>query len=120
MTTLFSLISNSPVLKYLFGYSFGLSSLAIIEQQFTQADYFQNLLNQVPSQIAVVLGVIYGIVVLLGRISKEWKQHMLNVQEVTKGKELIEQEELRTEKQRKELNEVIVEFEDLKPDESNT
>ena len=55
-----------------------------------------------PSKIAVILGVIYGIVVLLGRISKEWKQHRLNIQEINRGSELLEQEELRTEKQRKE------------------
>ena len=109
MTTLFSLISNSSILNYLFGYSFGVGSLAIIEGQLTHTDFFQNLLNLLPSQMAVILGVVYGIVIVLGRISKEWKQHRLNVQEVTKGKELIEQEELRTKKQRQELNEFNVE-----------
>ena len=103
MTSIFTLISNSSISRWFFGYSFSISSLAFIENKFMESDYFQNIINQMPSKIAVVLGVISGIAYCLGRISKEWKQHKLNIQDVKKGEELLEQEELRTEIKRKEL-----------------
>ncbi len=103
MTSIISLISNSTILKWFFGYSFSISSLAFIEQEFTNQDFFTGMLNQIPSKIAMFLGIVYGIVIVLGRISKEWKQHNLNLQEIKKGNEILEQEELKTEKQRKDL-----------------
>ncbi len=103
MTTIITFISNSTLLKWLFGYSFTLSSLSFVEQEFTNQDFFTGILNQMPSKLAMGLGIIYGVVIVLGKISKEWKQHKLNLQDVKKDRELLEQEELRTEKQRKEL-----------------
>jgi hypothetical protein len=93
--------------KIAFGFSFSISSLAIVEQNFTQGDFFTNILNQIPSMIAVILGVSYGVIIVFGRASKEWKQHKLNIQEVKKGEEKVEQEEIITNQKRKELKNSI-------------
>lgn len=102
MSTLFSIITNSQILKWAFGYSFTISSLAFAEAEFTNSDFFNSILHAIPSKVAMVLGILYGVVVLLGKVSSEWKKHQLNILEVKKSKELVEQEEIRTEKQRTE------------------
>ncbi|CAM1370269.1 hypothetical protein TPENAI_60829 [Tenacibaculum litopenaei] len=106
MTSILTIVTDKAiiVLNWVFGYSFGLSSLVLLEGSFTSEDFFHSLLSKPPSKVTVVIGSIYGVVRVLGAVSKEWKQHRLNIQAVQKGQEQVEQEELKTEKQRKELN----------------
>lgn len=94
----------------MFGYSFSLSSLALIEQQFTNEKFFNDILNAIPSKIAVALGVVYGFAMVFSKLSKVWKDHQINRGEVLihknkvkEAQEHLEQEEIKTEKQRKEL-----------------
>ncbi|CAL2077746.1 protein of unknown function [Tenacibaculum sp. 190524A02b] len=108
-----TVITNSTLLKWIFGYSFTLSSLAFIEQEFTQTDFFLQIQNAIPSKIAMILGIVYGIVILLGRVSKEWKQHVLNIQEIKKGKEEVEQETIITDRMKIDVNSVPVKYEEI-------
>ena len=110
MTSLIALITKSTLLKWVFGYSFYLSSFALIEQQFTNKDFFNDILNAVPSKFAVALGIIYGSVILLSKISNAWKEHQINKTEVSihkvkvkEAEELLEQQELNTDEKRKNL-----------------
>jgi uncharacterized membrane protein len=81
-----------------------MGTITYFETEFTQNDFFKSIQDQIPSKIAMILGVFYGVIVVLGRLSKEWKQHKLNIQEIKKGRESLEQEGIRTKKQRKELD----------------
>ncbi|CAL2077808.1 hypothetical protein [Tenacibaculum sp. 190524A02b] len=109
-----TLITNSTILKYAFGYSVTISSLAFIEQELTQIDFFTTILNAIPSKIAVVLGIIYGVAIIFGKGSKEWKQHSLNVQEVRIGKEKLKQETIKTERMKIDRAfEIPVEYEEI-------
>lgn len=102
LTTL-SAIVNKTWLKCCFGYSFSISSLAFLEQEFTEGDYFSNILDAIPSKVAMILGIAYGLVVLLGKISNVYKQHALNMQEIKKGQEKVEQEKIETAEKQKDL-----------------
>ncbi|CAL2095862.1 protein of unknown function [Tenacibaculum sp. 190524A02b] len=108
-----TLITNSTILKYAFGYSLTISSLAFIEQELTQVDFFTTILNAIPSKTAMILGIVYGVVILLGRVSKEWKQHVLNIQEIKKGKEEVEQETIITDRMKIDVNSVPVKYEEI-------
>ena len=98
-----TIITKNILLKCIYGYSFGLSSLALLEQQFTNEDFFNNILNAVPSKFAVALGIVYGLVILLSKMSKAWKDHQINRTEVSlykvkvkQAEELLEQEGINT------------------------
>ena len=105
-----TLIAKNIILKWVFGYSFVLSSIALIEQKFTNEEFFNNILNAVPSKVAVVLGIGYGCVILFTKFSKAWREHEVNKSEVSLSKlkvkqaeELLEQEGLNTDSKRENL-----------------
>jgi len=98
-----SLITQSVLLKYAFGYSFSLAILSFFEQNLGGGDFFTKILNAIPSRIVAVLGIIYGISLVAKQISDTWKNHQLNKLTVKKEIEHLEQEEITTEKQRQEL-----------------
>ena len=105
-----TLITKSTLLKWVFGYSFSLSSIALIEQQFTNEVFFNNILNAVPSKFAVVLGIIYGCIIVFSKFSKALKEHQINRTEVSihkvkvkQAQELLEQEEINTDEKRENL-----------------
>ncbi|GAA4272032.1 hypothetical protein U6A24_11025 [Aquimarina gracilis] len=103
MTAIIAYISKSTILKYAFGYSFFVSSATIIEQEFTNQDFFTRILHAIPSKIIVALGIVYGVVIVAKKISDAWKGHQINRLEVKQKREEVEQVEIDTEIKKKEL-----------------
>ena len=101
-----SWIINNSALKYAFGYSFTLSSFSIVEQQVTHGgeDFFTSILQGIPSQVIMFLGIIYGLALVGKQVSGLIKQIKLDSLEVHKAKEKLNQEEIETASQQKELD----------------
>ena len=90
------LIIKNYILKTAFGYSFALPFLAFFEKQFSEGDFFQNLLNAIPSKIVVVLGIIYGVAIVFKQISKSVSHHQVNNLNVKIQREHLKQEQIKT------------------------
>ena len=68
-----------------------------------ETSFFNELLKNVPAQILYVLGIIYGISIVLSKLSDLWKRNELNKITIKKEQERLEQEEITTEIHRKEI-----------------
>lgn len=92
------------ILKTSLGY-LGFMTVAVpVEQIATDGDFFLKLLESVPSQVAVVLGVIYLGSLLFRRISDDWTNHKINRIKVKQVQEQLNQEKIETASQQKKLN----------------
>ncbi len=104
MTLLISIITNTTIAKCVYAIVFGMSTFDIVQDSLTnQTSFIDELLKNVPAQVVYVLGIVYAIAFVLSKVSDLWKRHEINKIEVKKSKEHLEQEELTTEKQRKDL-----------------
>jgi ABC-type arginine transport system permease subunit len=104
MTLLISYITNTTIGKWLYGLVFTVSTYDLVKQStMNETSFFEELLKNVPAQVVYVLGIIYGIAIVLTKISDLWKRHELNKLQVKKEREHLEQEEINTEIQRKEI-----------------
>ena len=98
-------IVNQSWLKYCFGYSFTIASASRLEQELTNGNFFTNILESIPSQVVVVLGIIYGVALVGKQISNTWFSHQNNRLNYKQNKENLEQKEIETDLKRKELKE---------------
>ena len=101
MTVITILIKS--ILKISLTYLGFMTVVVPIEQISSDQDVFIKLLDSVPSQIAVVLGVLYLASILFRRMSNDWSNHKINQVNVKKANEHLEQEEIITEEKRKDL-----------------
>ena len=102
-------ILKTKALKFAFGYGFSISSLALLEDAAnkvanTNNDFFERILNAVPSKILVWFGVIYAIALVVNQIHKVSNDIRVRNIKLKKEVETLEQAEIETDKQRKELN----------------
>lgn len=97
-------IINSTVLKYSFVYSCVIQFTNMItpESSVTQ-NFVDAMLSSVPTKIAGYLGVIYGIAIVVKKISEVWKFHQLDRYDVRNAKQLWEKGELENKRKRKDL-----------------
>ena len=104
MKTIILLLSNTTFGKWVYGTVFGASTVSLIqESRMNNTSFYNELLENIPAQIVYVLGIIYGISLVLGKLSDAWTKHQLNRLKVKQEREHLEQEEMTTEKQRKDL-----------------
>lgn len=104
MKAILILLSNTTFGKWIYGTVFGVSTISLFQDaQINNTSFFEMLLKNIPAQIVYVLGIIYGISLVLGRLSDAWTKHQLNKLKIKKEEEHLEQQEISTEKQRKEL-----------------
>ena len=104
MKTIIIFLSNTTFGKWIYGTVFGASTISLIqESQINNTSFFESLLKNIPAQIVYVLGIIYGISLVLGKLSDAWTKHQLNCLKIKQEEEHLEQKEISTEKQRKEL-----------------
>lgn len=98
-------IIHQSFLKYAFSYSFAISSASILEQSIPQGgDFFTNILNGIPSQFIMILGVIYGIALVGRQVSTLIKQIKMDSLAVHQAKEKLNQEKIETAEKQKELD----------------
>jgi hypothetical protein len=103
MITLLSSITNMTVLKWAFGYSCAAQFVNLIIQNGTEAgDFVNNILSSIPSQVAGYLGVIYGVAIVVKKVSEVWKQHHLDRYEIKTAKENFHIKEVEVKKINKE------------------
>lgn len=104
MLSILSIIANQTWLKYCFGYSFSISSIALIEQNLGEGDFFTRILQGVPSKVIVVLGIIYGVALVGRQVSTLIKQIKIDNLEVKQAKEKLNQEKIETAEKQKDLD----------------
>jgi hypothetical protein len=103
MITILTSITNIGLLKWAFGYSCVVQFVNLIAPSNTQTgDFVDNILSSIPSQVAGYLGVIYGVAIVVKKVSEVWKSHNLDKIEIKTARENFEQKELETDKKRKE------------------
>ena len=103
MITLLSSITNMTVLKWAFGYSCAAQFANLIIQNGTEAgDFVNNILSSIPSQVAGYLGVIYGVAIVVKKVSEVWKQYHLDRYEIKTAKENFHIKEVEVKKINKE------------------
>lgn len=96
-----SIITSNLLLKFSFGYSCFISLAGFLVPSNTQAnDIVNDIVSAMPSRIAGYLGVIYGVAIVVKKVSEVWKSHHLDRFELKTAKEIFEQKELETEKLR--------------------
>jgi hypothetical protein len=81
---------------------FGINFVAVLEQA-SDIGIYEALLNNTPAQVLSVLGIIAGIIYVLRLADNAWANHKKNVSIHKMDIEKVEQEEIETEKRRKEL-----------------
>ena len=59
-----------------------------------------SMIHSMPSKWASYLGIIYGVVIVLKKISETWKSHQINRNDVLLAKELYKQRKIETEQKR--------------------
>ena len=90
--------------KWVYGGVFLFSTFHLfLKSIINETSFFDELLKNVPAQILYVLGIIYGIAIVLSKLSNLWKRNELNKIAVKKAREHLEQEEITTEIHRKEI-----------------
>ena len=105
MFTIITSITKVSILKWAFGYSCVAQFFNLITQSGTESgDFVQNILSSIPSQIAGYLGVIYGVAIVVKKLSEVWKEHHLDRYEVKTAKENFHIKEIETKKIDKENN----------------
>jgi hypothetical protein len=104
MKSIFLLLTNTSFAKWIYGTVFGVSTYGLIqESQIHNTSFFEMLLQNVPAQIIYVLGIVYGVSLVLGKLSDSWTKHLLNKLKVKQEIQHLEQEEITTDKQRKQF-----------------
>ena len=98
-----STIVNQTWLKYCFGYSFTLSSAQMIEQKTVGTNFFETILQSIPSLVVVVLGIVYVVAIVIKQLSKTYNAVQKDLLDVKKAKEDLEQKEIETDIKREEL-----------------
>lgn len=108
ITLLYSAIIKSSLLKYSFFYSCSIQlANMIVPQHSPTQEVVDTIISSVPTKVAGYLGIIYGVAVVLKKISEVWKSYLLDQYLIKAAKQKWEQEELETVKKRKEIeNEV--------------
>ena len=102
MITILTGITKITLLKYAFGYSCFMQFFSLLIPDNTQAgDLVHSLVSAIPSQIAGYLGVIYGIAIVIKKISEVWKFNQLDRFDVKNAREVFEQKEIETEIKRR-------------------
>tara|TARA_R100000541_G_scaffold35140_1_gene43518 strand:- start:1267 stop:1587 length:321 start_codon:yes stop_codon:yes gene_type:complete len=103
MISVISVITNKVVLKWAFGYSCAAQFASLVTQSGTEAGTFvENILSSVPSQVAGYLGVIYGVAIVVKKVSEVWKEHHLDRYEIKTAKENFYMKEMETRHRRNE------------------
>ncbi len=96
-----SIITSNLIFKTAFGYCCTISLAGLITPVNTQAnDIVNDIVSAMPSRIAGYLGVIYGVAIVVKKVSEVWKSHHLDRFELKTAREILEQKELETEKLR--------------------
>lgn len=105
--SLLKLTAKSKFAKFMVAIAFivgNYDAVAMSETQIEGAqDFITAILGSIPASISWVLGVIYGIVIIVVKISDGNKHIQLNKIEIKKAKEDLEQAEIKTDKDRKSL-----------------
>lgn len=84
--------------------SLGWFGLMAIFQQFLDKELFEFLMAAMPSRVGMFFGSLYFAAIVFRKLSDSWTHHQINRLSVKKEKELLSQEEIVTEKDRKSLN----------------
>lgn len=104
MKLLITIISSTTFGKWVYGSVFGVSTVGLIQESaINNVSFFDVLLKNIPAQVIYVLGVMYGISLVFGRLSDAWTKHQMNREKLKQEKEHTEQQEIVTEKSRQEL-----------------
>jgi hypothetical protein len=99
MFTIISSITKVSILKWAFGYSCVAQFANLITQSGTESGNFvDNILSSIPSQVAGYLGVIYGVAIVVKKVSEVWKQHHLDRYEIKMARENFHIKEIETKK----------------------
>jgi hypothetical protein len=99
MFSIISGITKISILKWAFGYSCVAQFFNLITQSGTEAgDFVNNILSSIPSQVAGYLGVIYGVAIVVKKVSEVWKQHHLDRYEIKMARENFHIKEIETKK----------------------
>lgn len=97
-------IIKSSLLKYSFFYSCSIQlANMIVPQNSATQDVVDTIISSVPTKVAGYLGIIYGVAVVLKKLSEVWKSYLLDQYLIKAAKQKWEQEELETLRKRKEI-----------------
>lgn len=107
-------LSNSSFIKLLYGSVFTVSTVSLVQTaQINDQSFFEALSNSIPTQVMSVLGILSGIIFVLGYASKVWKQHKMNLTDISvhemkmkEALEHLEREEILTEKEKESLKKI--------------
>lgn len=91
---------------------FSYSTLTVTQEaKATNSGFLETLLQNIPAQIVYVLGIVYGISLVLSKISDFWKKHNINKADVEisklkvkEAKENLERSEIETDLKRGNIN----------------
>ena len=98
------LLTNTTIAKFMYFSGFTFSTIGMAkEAKVTNSGFLETLLENIPAQILYVLGIVYGISLVFGKLSDAWTKYRLNNIKVEQEQELLEQRELETERSRKKL-----------------
>ena len=105
MSTVITALTSTTIGKWIYGIVFSFSTVSLLQEStITNSSFFEALLSNVPAQVIYVLGIIYGVAIVLSKLSDFWKRHKINMLSIKQEQEHLEQEEIETEKQRKDLD----------------
>ncbi len=99
MKTILTTFTNITLFKWAFGYACVAEFANVVTQNGTETgDFVDNILNTIPSQVTVYLGIVYGVTIILIKLSNAWKTHYLNRYEVKTAKENYHIKEIEVDK----------------------
>ncbi len=101
---LITILTNTTIGKWIYGTVFSFSTIGLMQESVTtNTGFLETLLQNIPAQVIYILGIVYGISLVLGKLSDAWTKHRMNNLKVKQEKEHLEQEEIITERKRKSL-----------------
>ncbi len=100
MITILTTLTSTSFLKSYFLAILGVNTVAVIDQA-VEKGFYEALVNNIPAQILTILGIIAGVIWILRLADNAWHNHLLNKSKSKIEDEKAEQEEIETDKKRK-------------------